>query len=72
MAKTLLDLDPDKIEEVGRELGTKTKKETIDAAMDYVLASKRRVGVMIDEVLATSLGVGTDIADPEVMKGARR
>ncbi len=72
MAKTLVDLDEAKIAAVGEQLGTKTKKDTLNAAMDFVLASKDRVRDLIEDGIAAKLGVGTDVTDPEIMKGARR
>lgn len=36
MAKTLVDIDPEKLARVQRILGTKTKRETVDRALEEV------------------------------------
>jgi Arc/MetJ family transcription regulator len=71
MSKTLIDVDDEALVAVQRELGTETKKDTVNAALHFVLSSKARVGKLLEADLL-ELGVGSDIADPEIMAGSRR
>jgi Arc/MetJ family transcription regulator len=68
--KTMIDIDDESLELAARELGTRTKKDTVNAALAYVADRRRR----IDELLADplGLGVGPDIGDSEIMRQARR
>lgn len=69
MSKTLIDLDDDALDAAQRELGTTTKKDTVNAALAYVAErgsrSSRRCTNAFDVW-------GEDIANSEVMKDARR
>ena len=42
MTRTVIDLDDDLVAEVGRALGTRTKKETVNTALREVLENRRR------------------------------
>ena len=42
MARTVIDLDDELLASVAKELGTSTKKDTVHAALQEVLASRRR------------------------------
>lgn len=42
MARTVIDLDDDLVASVARELGTTTKKDTVNAALREVLENRRR------------------------------
>ncbi len=42
MARTVIDLDDELLAEVARELGTRTKKDTVNAALQEVMANRRR------------------------------
>jgi Arc/MetJ family transcription regulator len=42
MARTVIDLDDDLVASVARELGTTTKKDTVNAALRAVLDTRRR------------------------------
>jgi Arc/MetJ family transcription regulator len=42
MARTVIDLDDELVASVARELGTRTKKDTVNAALREVLTSRRR------------------------------
>jgi Arc/MetJ family transcription regulator len=68
MAKTLVDIDQEQLDAAQRELGTRTKKETVNAALRQVtaLAARRR-----DLQRLTSGGL-PDLADDEVMRAAWR
>ncbi len=69
--KTMIDLDDEALELAARELGTTTKKDTVNAALRFVAERRRRVEELLDD-FPYSLGVGPDMFDPEVMKQARR
>lgn len=68
--KTVIDLDDEALAGAMRELGTTTKKDTVNAALAFVASRAQRMERALDEVYG--LGVGVDITDPEVMAGARR
>lgn len=68
--KTMIDLDDDALARAASELGTTTKKDTVNAALAFVAERQRRIDSFLDDPYA--LGVGRDIADPEVMGEARR
>jgi Arc/MetJ family transcription regulator len=68
--KTMIDLNDEALALAARELGTSTKKDTVNAALEFVASRRRRIDQMLDDPYA--LGVGPDIADPEVMRQARR
>ena len=68
--KTMSDLDDEALELASRELGTATKKDTVNAALAFVASRRRRIDQLLDDPYA--LGVGPDIEDPEVMRQARR
>ena len=42
MTRTVIDLDDELLTSVARELGTSTKKDTVNAALREVLANRRR------------------------------
>jgi Arc/MetJ family transcription regulator len=42
MARTVIDLDDELVASVAKELGTSTKKDTVNAALREVLANRRR------------------------------
>ena len=42
MSRTVIDLDDDLVADVARELGTRTKKDTVNAALREVLQHRRR------------------------------
>jgi Arc/MetJ family transcription regulator len=68
--RTMIDLDEDQLDLAARELGTKTKRDTVNAALAFVAKRRQRIEQLLDDPY--SLGVGRDIGDPEVMKQARR
>jgi Arc/MetJ family transcription regulator len=68
--KTMIDVDDDALELAARELGTTTKKDTVNAALALAAGRRRRVEELLSDPLA--LGVGSDIGDDEIMRGARR
>jgi len=42
VARTVIDLDDELVASVARELGTRTKKDTVNAALREVLSNRRR------------------------------
>ncbi|HEX8629076.1 MAG TPA: type II toxin-antitoxin system VapB family antitoxin [Catenuloplanes sp.] len=68
--KTMIDLNDEALDLAAKELGTTTKKDTVNAALEFVANRRRRIEQLMDDAYA--LGVGPDIADPEVMRQARR
>jgi Arc/MetJ family transcription regulator len=46
MARTVIDLDDDLLASVARELGTSTKKDTVNAALREVMENRRRALAM--------------------------
>jgi Arc/MetJ family transcription regulator len=63
-------LDDEALGLAARELGTITKKDTVNAALAFVANRRRRIEQLLDDPYA--LGVGPDITDPEIMRTARR
>ncbi len=71
MARTLIDIeDDDLLAAAARELGTTTKKDTVNAALRFVATRGERTRATLEENCL--LFGGTDLDDPEVMRGARR
>jgi Arc/MetJ family transcription regulator len=68
--KTMIDLNDEALELAARELGTSTKKDTVNAALQFVASRRQRIEQLLDDPYA--LGVGPDIADAEIMRQARR
>jgi Arc/MetJ family transcription regulator len=68
--KTMIDLNDEDLALAARELGTTTKKDTVNAALHFVASRRRRIEQLLNDPYA--LGVGPDISDPEVMRQARR
>lgn len=67
--KTQIDLDDELLEAAAKELGTSTKKDTVHAALAYAAQRGTRASRRINNAFDFW---GQDIADPEVMKQARR
>lgn len=68
--KTMIDIDDDALAAAARELGTTTKKETVNSALAFVARRRQRVDRLLHD--DESFGVGEDIGDPEVMRRSRR
>jgi Arc/MetJ family transcription regulator len=68
--KTMIDLDDEALELAARELGTTTKKDTVNAALEFVASRRRRIEQLLDDPYA--FGVGPDITDLDIMRTARR
>ena len=72
MAKTLIDIDADSLAAAARELGTATKKDTVNAALREVAAlgaRRRDLARFLDVADSAELA---DLADPDVVRGAWR
>ncbi|MEX2257010.1 MAG: type II toxin-antitoxin system VapB family antitoxin [Acidimicrobiia bacterium] len=61
MAKTLVDVDEDRLAEAKELLGTSTKKDTINAALGEVVAAAARRR----ELARLASGQLAELADPE-------
>ncbi len=68
--KTVIDLNDEALDLAAKELGTTTKKDTVNAALEFVASRRRRIEQLLDDPYA--LGVGPDIANEEIMRQARR
>jgi Arc/MetJ family transcription regulator len=67
--RTIIDVDDDLLDAAQSELGTSTKKDTVNEALRYVAERQARSRAILDDPFF--LG-GSDLADPEVMGAARR
>ncbi|TCM45238.1 VapB protein of antitoxin of type II toxin-antitoxin system [Kribbella sp. VKM Ac-2568] len=68
--KTMIDLNDEALALAAKELGTVTKKDTVNAALEFVARRRERIEALLDDPFA--LGVGPDIADSDIMREARR
>jgi Arc/MetJ family transcription regulator len=68
--KTMIDLDDAVLELAAKELGTTTKKATVNAALAFVVQRKQRIAALL--AADNPLGIGTDIGDADIMRRARR
>ncbi|MGH3917184.1 MAG: type II toxin-antitoxin system VapB family antitoxin [Pseudonocardiaceae bacterium] len=66
----MIDLNDEALALAAKELGTTTKKDTVNAALAFMANRRRRVEQLLDDPYA--LGVGPDITNPEIMQQARR
>lgn len=70
MAKTLIDVDEELLTAAQAELGTATKKDTVNEALRYAAQRRSRVRQALSG--DRLIGWGEDVGDPTVMKDARR
>lgn len=68
MSRTTIDLDDDKLAAAARELGTTSKVETVNAALEFVASRRKRAEAFDDPLIWGT----SDLADPEVRAEARR
>lgn len=61
MARTVIDLDDELVATVARELGTSTKKDTVNAALREVLANRRRA-LALTRLREAAADGGVDLA----------
>jgi Arc/MetJ family transcription regulator len=69
VVKTIIDVDDALLEAAQAELGTATKKDTVNEALRFVAERQARARAVLDDPFL--LG-GSDLTDAEVMRGARR
>jgi Arc/MetJ family transcription regulator len=67
--RTIIDVDDALLEAAQAELGTSTKKDTVNEALRYVAERQARARAVLDDPYF--LG-GSDLTDADVMRGARR
>lgn len=67
MTRTVIDIDDESLEAAAHVLGTSTKVDTVNRALAEVAAKEARLAFLADLDEAA-----TDLADPEVMRGAWR
>jgi Arc/MetJ family transcription regulator len=68
--RTMIDLNDEALALAAAELGTVTKKDTVNAALEFVAERRRRIEELLADPLG--LGLGPDIGDPQIMDQARR
>jgi Arc/MetJ family transcription regulator len=68
--KTMIDLDDDALVAAAHELGTSTKRDTVNAALRLAASRRSRLSALIEG--GNPFGVGEDIDDAEIMASARR
>lgn len=68
MARTVIDLDDDLLRRASELLGTRTKRETVNAALREVVARRARMA----ELDRLARGELPDLGDPDVMAQAWR
>jgi Arc/MetJ family transcription regulator len=66
--RTIIDVDDALLDAAQSELGTATKKDTVNEALRYVAERNARSRAVLDD--SFFLG-GSDLTDAEVMGGAR-
>jgi Arc/MetJ family transcription regulator len=71
MARTVVDLDDELVASVAKELGTSTKKDTVNAALREVLANRRRA-VALTRLRETAADGAFDLALLEDKSNYRR
>ena len=69
LMRTIIDVDDALLDAAQSELGTATKKDTVNEALRYVAERNARSRAVLDDPFF--LG-GSDLTDAEVMDGARR
>lgn len=67
MTRTVIDINDESLKAAAEVLGTSTKVETVNRALAEVAAREGRLAF-----LANLDKAATDLADPEVMRGAWR
>jgi Arc/MetJ family transcription regulator len=68
--KTMIDLDDEALAAAAKELGTTTKRDTVNSALRDIAGRRGRVAAILEG--PNALGVGEDIDDVDVMASARR
>ncbi|HCT76043.1 MAG TPA: DUF2191 domain-containing protein [Micromonosporaceae bacterium] len=68
MSRTTVDIDDDLLAAASRELGTNSKVDTINHALAFVAARRKRIEAFDNPLIWG----GSDLADPEIRAEARR
>ena len=68
--KTMIDIDDEALAGAAEELGTTTKRDTVNTALRDIAGRRARVAAILEG--PNALGVGEDIEDADVMATARR
>jgi Arc/MetJ family transcription regulator len=69
MTKRLVEIDDETLNAAARELGTTTNKDTVNAALAYAAQRGARAAAQVSSAFDFW---GSDVADPEIRKAARR
>ena len=69
MSRTLIDVDDEALQRAARELGTTTKRDTVNEALRYIAGMHKRSEIMNSPDFRLA---GEDALDPEVMGQASR
>jgi Arc/MetJ family transcription regulator len=68
VSRTTIEIDDDQLAAAARELGTTSKVDTVNAALAYVAARRRRAEAFEDPLIWG----GDELADPQLRAQARR
>ena len=71
MARTVIDLDDELVASVAKELGTRTKKNTVNAALREVLSNRRR-GLALTRLRDAAADGAIDLARLQDKENYRR
>lgn len=72
MAKTMVDLDDEALRAAKVVLGTATKKDTINRALEAVVATARRADAVAAEIERGHAGFYRRLLDEDVVEALRR
>ena len=67
--RTVIDIDDALLEAAATELGTTTKRDTVNEALRRIAERAARAEVILEDKFFFG---GSDLGDAEVMRGARR
>jgi hypothetical protein len=67
--RTVIDIDDELLEAAAAELGTTTKRDTVNEALRQIAERKARANAIIGNKFFFG---GSDLGDPDVMRDARR
>jgi len=71
VARTVIDLDDELVASVAKELGTRTKKDTVNAALREVLSNRRR-GLALTRLRDAAADGAIDLARLQDKENYRR
>jgi Arc/MetJ family transcription regulator len=67
--RTVIDIDDELLEAAAAELGTATKRDTVNEALRQIAERPKRAKAILENRLFMG---GSDLGDPEVMRDAHR